>query len=281
MNNPIAEGWYADPESRVYGDSVYIYVTHSLPFEEQKNLSLFYTKDLKSFSHKKDILDMKTFRGADFAIWAPSVVEKNGRYYIIFAANNIYHDGEPGGLYIGESASPLGPFCNIYEDGRAFINVFHFGAQPIDAHFYKEGEDVYLYYGGWGHLVFCKMSEDMRTHGTPREITPADYVEAPYVMKADGKYLLMYSSGNWMDGTYRVLCAAADQPHGPFLDSYEVLGNSEIACGAGHNSAFFFGGKHYIAYHRRLYEDQNPHHRILCLDEMQIGNGKILPIEMT
>ena len=49
MKNPIAEGWYADPESRVYGDSVYIYVTHSLPFEEQTNLSLFYTKDLKSF----------------------------------------------------------------------------------------------------------------------------------------------------------------------------------------------------------------------------------------
>ena len=100
-------------------------------------------------------------------------------------------------------------------------------------------------------------------------------------MKEGEKYLLMYSGGNWMDGTYRVLCALADQPYGPFLDSYEVLGNSEIACGAGHNSAFFFGGKHYIAYHRRLYEDKNPHHRILCIDEMQLEGGKILPITMT
>ena len=281
MNNPIANGWYADPESRVYGDSVYIYVTHSLPFEEQTNLSLFYTKDLKSFSHEKDILDMETYAGATSAIWAPSVVEKNGRYYIVFAANNIFHDGEPGGLYIGESDTPLGPFRNIYADGRPFLNIFIGGAQPIDAHFYKEGNDVYLYYGGWGHLIVCKMSEDMRAYSEATEITPKDYVEAPYVMKEGEKYLLMYSGGNWMDGTYRVLCALADQPYGPFLDSYEVLGNSEIACGAGHNSAFFFGGKHYIAYHRRLYEDKNPHHRILCIDEMQLESGKILPITMT
>ena len=56
MRNPIAEGWYADPESRVYGDTVYIYVTHSLPFDEQKNLSLFYSKDLKSFTHAKELI---------------------------------------------------------------------------------------------------------------------------------------------------------------------------------------------------------------------------------
>ena len=28
MKNPIAENWYADPESRVYGDTVYMYVAY-------------------------------------------------------------------------------------------------------------------------------------------------------------------------------------------------------------------------------------------------------------
>ena len=41
--NPVVNGWYADPESRVYGDTVYMYVTKSLPFEEQKNLDLVTT----------------------------------------------------------------------------------------------------------------------------------------------------------------------------------------------------------------------------------------------
>ena len=281
MKNPIAEGFYADPESRVYGDTVYIYVTHSLPFEEQKNLSLFYSKDLRDFIKVENILDMKTFPSATSAVWAPSVVEWKGRYYIVFAANNIYHDDEPGGLYIGVSDTPIGPFRNIFEDGRPFLNRILWGAQPIDAHFYREGETLYLYWGGWGHLLVAKMDADMRGFSEEREITPTSYVEAPYVMREGEKYLLMYSSGNWMDGTYRVLCAISNSPFGPFSDASSVLENAEIACGAGHNSAFFFGGKHYIAYHRRFYEDKNPHHRVLCIDEMRIENGRIQPIEMT
>ena len=43
MLNPVVNGWYADPESRVYGDTVYMYVTNSLPFDEQRNLELLTT----------------------------------------------------------------------------------------------------------------------------------------------------------------------------------------------------------------------------------------------
>ena len=36
MKNPISEKWYADPEARVYGDTVYMYVTHSLALRTKK-----------------------------------------------------------------------------------------------------------------------------------------------------------------------------------------------------------------------------------------------------
>ena len=161
MKNPIIGGWYADPEARVYNGKVYIYVTRSLPFEEQHNLDLIISDDLIHFTKKESILDMSTFKGATFAIWAPSVVEQNGRYYIIFAANNIHEDGEDGGLYIGVSDSPCGPFKNVFPDGRPFINVFYNGAQPIDAHFFKDGDTIWLYYGGWGHLNVARLSETL------------------------------------------------------------------------------------------------------------------------
>ncbi|MBQ8340949.1 MAG: arabinan endo-1,5-alpha-L-arabinosidase, partial [Clostridia bacterium] len=61
MKNPIASNWYADPESRVYGDTVYIYVTNSLPYDEQKNLDLVTTKDLEHFESYRNILDMSTY----------------------------------------------------------------------------------------------------------------------------------------------------------------------------------------------------------------------------
>ena len=80
MNNPVVDGWYADPESRVYGDTVYLYVTRSLPFEEQKNLDVVTTRDLIHFQVHRDILDMATFKGAEVAVWAPTEIEKNGRH---------------------------------------------------------------------------------------------------------------------------------------------------------------------------------------------------------
>ena len=190
--------------------------------------------------------------------------------------------------YVVDYRSSRALSCAVSEDGFSFVktglDVEIQGVENSNVSsvcLSADGDDVYLYYGGWGHLVLCRMSEDMKSYTDPQEITPADYVEAPYVMKERGKYLLMYSSGNWMDGSYRVLCACATTPQGPFLDASEVLGTSEIACGAGHNSAFCFKGKHYIAYHRRLHEDKDPHHRILCVDEMHIESEKILPITMT
>jgi hypothetical protein len=52
MKNPIIDGWYADPEARVYNGKVYIYVTRSLPFEEQHNLDIIVSDDLIHFTKK-------------------------------------------------------------------------------------------------------------------------------------------------------------------------------------------------------------------------------------
>lgn len=291
MNNPVVNGWYADPESRVYGDKVYMYVTNSLPFDDQKNLDLVITEDLESFTVIRDILDMSTFKGATRAIWAPTVVDKDGKYYIIFAANDIHSESEIGGLYIGVSEVPEGPFVNVFPDGRPLLNSIFNKAQPIDAHLFKDDDgQIYLYYGGWSHMMVCKMNETMDGFvqlpppcfgGIAREITPAGYVEAPYVMKIDGKYHLMYSSGNWTNGTYCVKAGVADGPMTGFECYGDVLKASDIADGPGHNSAFFFKGEHYVAYHRRTVGDLNPHHRRLCIDKLQISEGRLMPVKMS
>lgn len=290
MDNPIVQGWYADPESLVYDEKLYIYVTKSLPYSEQMNIDLVVSSDLKTFDIIHDILDMSTFPGTTRCVWAPSAIEKDGKYYIIFSTNGIKQDDEVGGLYIGVSDKPEGPFKNVYEDGRPFINKFHNGAQPIDAHFYKEKEDVYIYYGGWGHLNVCKLNQTMdglvslqedKREQLVMEITPTEYVEAPCVLKIDEKYILMYSSGGWTNGTYCVKTAVSDSPLGPFTYKDTVLKASEIADGPGHNSQFEFQGKRYVAYHRRRIGDDYPHHRELCIDEMNVSVNGIEPIIMT
>ncbi len=290
MKNPVVKGWYADPESVVYDGKVYIYVTKSLPYEQQLNLDLVVSSDLINFDIIHDILDMSTFPGIYRTVWAPSIVEKNSKYYIIFAGNAINHDDEVGGLYIGVSDTPVGKFKNIFSDGRPFLNKFYNGAQPIDAHFFKENEDVYLYYGGWSHLNVCKMNDTVDAlapldtadnQDKVLEITPKDYIEAPCILKTDKKYILMYSSGSWTDGTYCVKTAVSESPLGPFVYDSDILKASDIADGPGHNSFFTFGGKTYIAYHRRKIGDKYPHNRQLCIDEMKVAGDKIAPIIMT
>lgn len=290
MKNPVVKGWYADPESRVYDGTLYMYVTKSLPFDEQTNLDAVVSNDLEHFCIVSDILDMSTFVGARRAIWAPSVIKKDGLFYIVFAANTIHNDGEVGGLYIGVSDGPRGKFRNIYEDGRPFLNVFYNGAQPIDAHFFEENGEIYLYWGGWGHLNVGKMSGDMKSlvplcingeETLAHEITPEGYVEAPYVFRNGKGYILMYSSGGWVDGSYCVKTAVSQSPTGPFAYRSDVLKASELADGPGHNSGFTFGGKTYIAYHRRYIGDTNPHHRVLCIDRMYADKNGVKPIIMT
>lgn len=291
MKNPVVNGWYADPESRVYGDTVYMYVTNSLPFDDQLNLDLVTTKDLENFEVFRDILDMSTYRGAVRAIWAPTIIDKDGKYYLIFAANDIHSEDEIGGLYIGVCDDPHGPFKNVFADGRPLINKIYNKAQPIDAHLFKDDDgSIYLYYGGWRHMMVCKMNETMDGFepmpepcydGIAREITPLDYVEAPYVMKIDGKYTLMYSTGKWHDGSYCVKAAWADSPTETFEYYGDVLKAAEIADGPGHNSAFYFKGQHYVAYHRRIVGDTNSHHRQLCIDKLPIADGKLQPVTMT
>lgn len=291
MKNPISKNWYADPESRVYGDTVFMYVTNSLPFDEQKNLDLVTTKDLENYEIHRDILDMATYNGAVRAIWAPTVVDKDGKYYLVFAANDIYSEDEIGGLYIGVCDNPYGPFKNVFADGRPLLNKIYNKAQPIDAHFFKDDDGtIYLLYGGWKHLMVCVMNDAMdgfnkipepAFDGIAKEITPKDYVEAPYVMKIDGKYHLMYSSGNWGDGTYMVKAGVSDSLFETFEFYDDILKTSEIADGPGHNSAFCFKGQHYVAYHRRIIGDNDGNHRLLCVDKLEIKNGRFMPVVMT
>ena len=139
-------------------------------------------------------------------------------------------------------------------------------------------------------MMVCKMNNTMdgfekmpepSFDSIARELTPDGYVEAPYVMKVDGKYHLMYSSGNWTNGTYCVKAAVSNDPCTKFEYYADVLRASELADGPGHNSAFFWKGQWYVAYHRRTVGDLDPHHRMLCIDKLDIVDGKLSHVEMT
>ncbi len=288
--NPLFPGWYADPEARIFQDRYWIYPTYSAPYDEQVFMDAFCSSDLIHWTKHPHILDTMHIKWARRALWAPSIVEKKGKYYLFFGANDIQHDHQRGGIGVAVADNPAGPFRDYL--GKPLIDSFYHGAQPIDQFVFldKDGQ-YYMTYGGWGHCNIAKLNSDF-TGFLPfedgslfREITPEGYVEGSFMILKDGKYYLMWSEGGWTGPDYSVAYAMSDNPFGPFHRIGKILQqDSLVATGAGHHSILHVPGtdKWYIVYHRRPLGDHDGNHRVTCIDALLFDEkGLIKPVRIT
>lgn len=288
--NPIFEGWYADPEAIVYDDQYWIFPTYSDLYEKQVFFDCFSSPDLVNWTKHENILDTAEVKWAKIAMWAPGVIEKDGKYYFFFAANDIQKEDETGGIGVAVSDRPEGSYKDLL--GKPLINKIVNGAQPIDQFVYKENDSTYyMFYGGWRHCNVVLLNNDF-TGIRPfpdgelyKEVTPQDYVEGPFMFKKNGKYYFMWSEGGWGGPDYKVAYAIADNPLGPFERIGTILEQDpEIATGAGHHSIIHNpkSDDWYIVYHRRPEPNIHRDHRVTCIDKMEFDeNGYIKPVEMT
>jgi beta-xylosidase len=279
-HNPVISGWYADPEIHFFQGRYYLYPTYSAPYEKQTFYEAFVSDDLVEWRSCGVVLDFADVPwSTNRAAWAPSVAEKNGKYYMYFSA------GDGAGLGVAVSESPSGPFRDAL--GHPLVKEYVHGAQPIDAHgFVDDDGEAYLYWGGWRKAVVSRLGQDMISlEGEILEITPENYVEGPFMVKRDGRYYYMWSEGEWGNASYCVAYGIGDNPLGPFPRQGLVLqSDPEIATSAGHHSVLRLpnSDSYVIAYHRRPLEETNRHHRVTCLDEMRFAvDGTIEPVRMT
>ncbi|MEA4915994.1 glycoside hydrolase family 43 protein [Proteiniphilum sp.] len=288
--NPIFEGWYADPEAIVYDNQYWIFPTYSDLYEKQVLFNCFSSPDLVNWTKHENILDTAEVKWARIAMWAPGVIEKDGKYYFFFAANDIQKESEIGGIGVAVSDKPEGPYKDLL--GKPMINEIVNGAQPIDQFVYKENDSTYyMFYGGWRHCNVVLLKNDF-TGIRPfpdgelyKEVTPKNYVEGPFMFKKEGKYYFMWSEGGWGGPDYKVAYAIADHPLGPFERIGTILEQDpEIATGAGHHSIIHNrrSDDWYIIYHRRPEPNKHRDHRVTCIDKMEFDeNGYIKPVKMT
>ena len=291
VGNPVLEGWYADPEGVIFGDKYWIFPTYSARYEEQTFMDCFSSPDLATWTKHPRIIDTNVIKWAKRAMWAPSAIEKDGKYYLFFAANDIQNDSQPGGIGVAVADKPQGPYRDHL--GKPLIDKFQNGAQPIDQFAYKDPKDGqhYLIYGGWRHCNIAKLN-DTFTGFVPfddgvvfREITPKNYVEGPFMFLRNDRYYLMWSEGGWTGPDYSVAYAVADSPTGPFERVGKILQQDpEIATGAGHHSVIHVAKDDtwYIVYHRRPKGLRGANQRVTCIDRMEFDEkGMIKPVKIT
>lgn len=287
--NPVFPGWYADPEGVILKGRYWIYPTYSDVYDKQVFFDAFSSSDLVNWTKHEHILDTTSVKWAKRAIWAPSIAEKGGKYFLFFGANDIQSDKEYGGIGVAVAENPAGPFKDYL--GKPLVDKFYNGAQPIDQFVFKDKDDYYLIYGGWRHCNVAKLNKDFTgfipfNDGTTfKEITPEKYVEGPFMFKRNGKYYFMWSEGGWTGPDYSVAYAISDSPFGPFKRVDKILQqNEKIATGAGHHSVMKHPTKeeYYIVYHRRPLNQTDRNARVVCIDRLIFDEqGLIKPVIIT
>lgn len=310
--NPLFTGWYADPEGIVFDDEYWIYPTLSMlhgedlvtyradmeretdainpDYNHQTHFDAFSSKDLVHWTKHREVLHIRDVPWVKYALWAPSVIRANGKYYIFFGGNDIQNEDQYGGIGVAVSDKPEGPFKDAL--GKPLISTFVNGAQPIDQFVYRDDDgQYYMYYGGWKHCNVVRLNDDLLSlkpfedGELYKEVTPDKYVEGPFMLKRNGKYYFMWSEGGWTGPDYCVAYAIADSPLGPFNRIGKILEQDpEVATGAGHHSVIQLPGKdeYYIIYHRHPLGSTLGSEREVCIEKLEFDEqGFIKPVKIT
>ncbi|KQM32678.1 family 43 glycosylhydrolase [Sphingomonas sp. Leaf10] len=255
--NPLLPGYFADPSIVRDGGRWYIFATID-PWGDDR-LGLWTSENGRDWRFSMPNWPTKAAAtspsSGDSKVWAPSVVKAaNGRWYMFVSVGSE--------VWVGSAASPAGPWADANGGKPLIAKAFAPDYHMIDAEaFIDDDGQAYLYWGsGWnwtnGHCFVVKLKPDMVTFdGTPRDVTPPNYFEGPFMVRQGKHYLLTYSDGKTTTDTYKVRYAIGDTPFGPFREGPDspILSTdtARSVISPGHHAVFRSGGQPYILYHRQ------------------------------
>ena len=279
--NPLVPGYFADPTIKKFGDTFYLYATTDGVKLASGEPTVWISKDFVNWYNYE--LDIDLPAGLTNC-WAPDVQRAaDGKFYYYMGncqfGCNIYG-------YVSDN--PVGPWAPV-NDGKAVIPVGtgQKDLPALDAQFLVDDDgSVYSYFGTWctsfGGVGWAKInSDDMHTIEESGLIPIAQVpkaFEASYPLKRDGKYFLMYSTGDCRLSSYSVSYSWANSPTGPFTPGANcpilVTNSDGTVDSPGHHSILENNGAYYMIYHRH----DNPHSsggmfRQVCADELTFADS--------
>jgi hypothetical protein len=296
MSNPYLPNWeyIPDGEPRAFGDRVYIYGSH-----DSANSDKFCDYKLKVWSAPIDNLNCWVCHGDSFhtrddrdhladidwtdkSLFAPDVVEKDGKYYLY-----AYIVGSKGCVAVSDK--PEGPFQVIstyqyhipVDKDEAFCDkgIFIDPGVLVD-----EDGKVYIYCGYLssymaqinGENMYEIMDGSYQANIIPVE-APFDFFEGCSPRKVGDTYYLIYSSKTASQLVY----ATSKLPTGPFEYRGIIIDNGvDYPGGNNHGSICKVGQQWYIFYHRMT--NGTIMSRRGCVEPIEIlEDGSIPQVEMT
>ncbi|MCL6218091.1 family 43 glycosylhydrolase [Zunongwangia pacifica] len=297
-NNPVVEGYYADPEI-IYAEKdkkYYLYPT-SDGFNSWSGtyFKTFSSEDLVNWTDEGVILDLEkdvswTSRNA----WAPTMIEKkiDGKYKYFYYFTAAQQVG------VAVSDSPKGPFK---DSGAPLISEKPEGikgGQNIDPDIFEDPQSGknYLYWGN-GFLAVVELNDDMTSikENTLKVLTPDHtFREGAEVFFRNGKYYFMWAEDDTRSPNYKVRYATADSPLGPLtIPEDNIVIQKDVKkeiLATGHNSVIQVPGKDewYLVYHRftrpkgEAMGEAAGFHREVAIDSLAFNeDGSIIEVKPT
>lgn len=219
---PAWPGDFPDPFVLVVPGGYAAFATNSAGVNVQVRTSA----DLEHWQAGTDALPHLPAWAAAGRTWSPAVLERGGTFVLWYSVH------EPGwgrqAVSMAVADAPTGP----YRDESAGPAVFQVeeGGSIDPSPFVDAGGDAYLLWkadanavGRRSSLWVQRLSDDgRRLDGEPNRILDRDrrwerpLIEAPSLVRAAGRYWLLYSAGMFNSAGYAMGLAVGDGPCGPF-----------------------------------------------------------------
>ena len=219
-------------------------------------------------------------------MWAPAIVNHNGKYFLFFAANDIQNNEQVGGIGVAVADGPLGPFQD-----RAVL-----ATNAIDAHLFQDDDGkLYLYYVDLveGFKIRVQPMRDPVTREgdatvvirptEPWEKVSGHVTEGPFMLKRRGIYHLMYSGTGADSPNYGIGYATAESPLGPFKKyaGNPIARRGGRVLGPGHHCVVETpDGKLWLVYHQKWGEETS-FKRFLAIDPLWFDESGVIQTRLT
>ncbi|GIM96191.1 glycoside hydrolase family 43 protein [Paractinoplanes toevensis] len=243
FTNPVYDKNFPDPGVLHVDGTWFAYGTNSAV----ANVPLLTSTDLVHWTERGDVLP-QVGSWADYGnTWAPEVLRTDaGKYVLYYTARRRKADRQCIGAAVADD--PHGPFadpspepliCQDDEGGSIDASPFRDDDGSLYLYWKNDGNHI----GVPSHLYAQRLTADGRTlTGDRVRLLTNDkpwqgaVVEAPEMLRHDGKLYLFYSGGPFDQDGYAVGYATCDTPMGPCQDAPEnpILRSSAGAAGPGH-----------------------------------------------
>ena len=303
MANPYLPKWeyIPDGEPRVFGDRVYIYGSHdkagsgsfcdcvlkcwSAPVDNPNQWVCH--GDIFRVGKTRDHESDTDWTGDKAKLFAPDVVEKDGKYYLY-----AYIEGKKGCVAVSDH--PEGPFKVLSQYKYSIPEEVCNGGIFIDPAVFVDDDGRAYIYCGYLKSFLAELNPDnmyeilddtLIEDFIPSELRPEDgfdskeklFFEAASMRKVGDTYYMIYSPNDCPKLAY----ATSDSPVGPFkFRGYIVDSGADYPDGNDHGSIINVNGQWYIFYHRMT--NGSIMSRRGCVERIEIlPDGTIPMVETT